>query len=64
MYLGIQLKMAKSPNVNAIFLQRGESLGIKKLKLIQELCKEKGYQIIMEKVEAGTDELKIEIMPE
>ena len=63
-HLGIQLKMAKNPNVNAIFLQRGESLGIKKLKLIQELCKEKGYQIIMEKVEPGTEELKIEIMPE
>ena len=64
MHLGIQLKMAKNPNVNAIFLQRGESLGLKKLKLIQELCKEKGYQIIMEKVEPGTEELKIEIMPE
>ena len=64
MHLGIQLKMAKNPNVNTIFLQRGESLGLKKLKLIQDLCKEKGYQIIMEKVEPGTEELKIEIIPE
>ena len=63
MHLGIQLKMAQHPNVKVLFIENGESLGIKKLKQIQDLCKEFDYQIIMEQVERGTDELKIEIMP-
>lgn len=63
MHLGIQLKMAQNPNVKVLFIENGESLGLEKLKQIQELCKEFDYQIIMEQVERGTDELKIEIMP-
>ena len=55
--------MAQNPNVKVLFIENGESLGLEKLKQIQELCKEFDYQIIMEQVERGTDELKIEIMP-
>lgn len=63
MYLGIQLKMAKNPNVKAILLENGQNLGTKKLKAIQEMCNKFGYQIIMEEVERGTEKLKIELMP-
>ena len=63
MYLGIQLKMAKTPNVKSILLENGQNLGSAKLKAIQEMCRKYDYQIIMEEIERGTEELKIEIMP-
>lgn len=63
MHLGIQLKMAKNPNVKVLFIENGESLGTDRLKEIQKLCEKYDYQIIMEQVERGTEELKVEIMP-
>lgn len=64
MSLGVQLKMAQSANVKALCLENGQSLGTVKLEMIKELCKDKGYQLILEQVERGTKELKIEIIPE
>ncbi len=63
MHLGIQLKMAKNPNVKVLFVENGESLGTERLKEIQKLCEKYDYQIIMEQVERGTEELKVQIMP-
>jgi len=63
MHLGIQLKMAKHPNIKVLFIENGESFGTQKLQELQKLCEEYGYQIIMEQVERGRDELTIEIMP-
>lgn len=64
MMLGVKLKMAKNPNVKVLFIERGESLGTAKLKALQQMASEHNFQIIMEQVERGTEELKIEIMPE
>ena len=57
MILGIKLKIAENPNFGILFIGRGESLGAKKLKEIQDL----GCQIIMEQVERGQEKLHIEI---
>jgi len=62
MHLGIKLKMAENPDLGILFIQRGESLGAKRLKDIQELAKKYDWQIIMEQVERGNEKLTIEIM--
>lgn len=62
MELGIRLQMVKNPNLGILFIQRGESLGTDRLKLIKELADNEGWQIIMEQVERGKKQLEIEIM--
>jgi len=62
MHLGIKLKMAENPELGILFIQRGESLGAKRLKDIQDLAKKYDWQIIMEQVERGNEKLTIEIM--
>ncbi len=64
MELGIRLKMAENPEFGVIFLQRGESLGAERLKLIQDLAKKNNFQLIIEEVKRGQEELKIEIIGE
>ncbi len=63
MKLNLELMMAKNPNAQVVFIQRGESLGAQFLHDLQEASKEKGFQIVMENVQRGVQELKIEIMP-
>lgn len=60
--LGCKLKMAQNPEFGVLFIEHGESLGEARLKEIQDMAKENNWQIIMEQVERGTGELKIEIM--
>lgn len=60
MELGIRMKLAQNPGFDILLIENGQNLGLKKLREIQKM----GYQIIMEQVERGTEELKIEIMPE
>jgi len=60
MELGIKMKLAQNPGFDVLLIENGQNLGLKKLREIQKM----GYQIIMEQVERGTEELKIEIMPE
>lgn len=62
MELGIRLKMAENPELGILFIERGESLGEKRLKEIQSLALKNDWQIIMEQVERGTEKLHIEIM--
>jgi predicted ATP-dependent endonuclease of OLD family len=64
MMLGVQLKIAKNPNAHVIFIQRGESMGTEKLRDLQKMASEYNYQIIMEQMERGVDQLQIQIMPE
>ena len=61
MQLGLKLKIAENPNV-PLFIERGESLGSKRLSEIQEMAKQYNLQIFMEQVDRGNDKLKIEIM--
>jgi energy-coupling factor transporter ATP-binding protein EcfA2 len=62
MELGIRLKMAENPELGILFIQRGESLGAKRLQEIQAIADKAGWQIIMEQVERGKEKLHIEIM--
>lgn len=63
MMLEVELKMSKLPGAEVVFIQRGESLGREMLSQLQAVAKERGFQIIMEQVERGTEELRIEFMP-
>jgi len=62
MELGIRLKMAENPDLGILFIERGESLGTDRLKVIKEIADKAGWQIIMEQVERGTKKLHLEIM--
>lgn len=62
MELGFDLKIAENPDLGVLFIERGESLGMDKLKALQEMADRKGLQIIMEQVVRGQDKLTIEIM--
>ena len=64
MMLEVEFKMCKMPKAEVVFIQRGESLGLEMLAELQKTAKERGYQLIMEQVERGTEELKIEFMPD
>lgn len=63
MILESELKFAKNPTAQVLFIQRAESIGLPLFKELQKRAKEKGMQIIAEQVERGTEELKIEFMP-
>jgi uncharacterized protein YfcZ (UPF0381/DUF406 family) len=62
MHLGCKLKMAENKDLGILFIQRGESLGAKRLKEIQDMAKEHDWQIIMEQVDRGNEKLTIELM--
>lgn len=62
MHLGCKLKMAENKDLGILFIQRGESLGAKRLKEIQEMAQKYDWQIIMEQVDRGNEKLTIEIM--
>lgn len=70
MEFNIRLLIAQRSRVQAegknladiIFVERGESFGLQKLYELQKAAKALGYQIVMEQVERGTEELKVEFM--
>lgn len=64
MMLGARLKIAKNPNVPVLFIQQGESLGTKKFNDLISMAKEHDFQIIMEQMVRGEEELRIEFIPE
>ena len=62
MELGVRLKMAENPDLGILFIPRGESLGLERKRVIKEMADTAGWQIIMEQVQEGTEELTIQIM--
>lgn len=60
--LGIRLKMAENPELGILFIEHGESIGTERLKVIKELADKNNWQILMEQVERGEENLHIEIM--
>jgi len=64
MMLGARLKIAKNPNVQVLFIEGGESLGQAKFDELKAMCNEYDFQLIMEQMERGVEELKIEFIPE
>ncbi len=64
MNLNIQLKFSKNPHAQVVFIDRGESLGLKYMQDLQAYANANGYQIIMEQVKRGQKSLQIEMMPD
>lgn len=64
MMLGARLKIAKNPNVQVLFIEGGESLGQAKFDELKAMCNEYDFQLIMEQMQRGVEELKIEFIPE
>jgi len=64
MMLGARLKIAKNPNVQVLFIEGGESLGQAKFDELKAMCHEYDFQLIMEQMQRGVEELKIEFIPE
>ncbi len=62
MELGIRLKMAENPELGILFIQRGESLGAKRLEEIKTIATKAGWQLIMEQVERGKEKLEVELI--
>ena len=60
--LGIKLKMAENADLGILFIQRAESIGLERFKLIKEIADSNGWQIIAEQVERGNKKLHIEIL--
>lgn len=61
MHLGFQLKMAENPELGILFVKRAESLGKDKFHALLQMAKEHNLQLVIEQVERGTEQLKIEI---
>lgn len=60
MHLGVQIQCAKNPRMKIMCIARGESLGTARLKEIQKLAEQYGYEIIMEQVIRDEEELRLE----
>lgn len=60
--LGIRLKMAENPDLGILFIQRAESIGTERFKLIKAIADKAGWQIIAEQVERGNNKLHVELM--
>lgn len=64
MMLEVMLMMCKAKNAQVLFIERGESLGAKMLAELKELAAGSGFQLFLEQVERGTEELRVEIEKE
>lgn len=62
MYLGCMIQIAKQPGVKVLVIPRGESLGTQKLNDLIDLGNEYGFQLLVENVQRGQNELKIEFL--
>lgn len=60
--LGVKMKMAENPELGVLFIEHGESIGTERLNHIKEIADNAGWQIIMEQVQRGQNELLIEKM--
>jgi predicted ATP-dependent endonuclease of OLD family len=64
MMLGARLQMARNPNVQVLLLEHGESLGQEKFNELVKMCNDNGFQLILEQMVRGEQELRIEFIPE
>ncbi len=62
MYLGCMIQIAKQPGVKVLVIPRGESLGTQKLNDLIDLSDSYGFQLLVEQVVRGQEELKIEFL--
>jgi hypothetical protein len=62
--LGFKLKMAQNPDLGVICLEHGESLGNERLKHILEIAKKNNWQVIIEEVKRGEENLTFEFIPD
>lgn len=62
MSLGVMMQIAKNPGVRVLVIPRGESLGTQKLNELIEMADMYSYQLLVENVVRGQEELKIEFL--
>lgn len=62
--LGFKLKMAQNPDLGVVCLEHGESLGNERLKHILEIAKKNNWQVIIEEVKRGEENLTFEFIPD
>lgn len=60
--LGFKLKMAQNPDLGLICLEHGESLGNERLKHILAIAKKNNWQLIIEEVKRGEENLTFEFI--
>lgn len=61
-HLGIKIKMAQNPDLGVLCVEHGESLGSARLKEILDVADKNNWQVIMEQVQRGQEELTIEFI--
>jgi len=61
-HLGIKIKMAQNPELGVLCVEHGESLGSARLKEILDVADKNNWQVIMEQVQRGQEELTIEFI--
>lgn len=61
-HLGAQIKIAQNPELGVLCIEHGESLGTARLKEIMDMADKYGWQVIMEQVVRGKEELTIEFI--
>lgn len=61
-HLGIKIKMAQNPELGVLCVEHGESLGSARLKEILDVANKNNWQVIMEQVQRGQEELTIEFI--
>lgn len=64
LHLGAKLKIAQNSDFGVLFMEHGESIGAARMKEILDMAAKHNWQVIMEQVERGTEELRIEFIHE
>jgi predicted Holliday junction resolvase-like endonuclease len=59
MMLEVLLQMSQAGKAQVVMLQQGESLGTNLLNQLNELCEASDFQLFIEQVERGTEELRV-----
>ncbi len=62
--LGFKMKMAQNPDLGLMCIEHGESLGNERLKYILDIAKKNNWQLIIEEVQRGQDNLTFEFIAE
>ena len=60
--VGARIAMALNPNLRLIVVKRGESLDKDRMNALLKICNDKGYQLLIEKVDSEKEKLEIEFV--
>lgn len=60
--LGVKFKMAENPDLGVLFIEHGESIGLERFNYIKELAQKNDWQLLIEQVERGKNDLEIQFI--